>query len=500
MKLTAVCCYHILFSHLPSMLEADAGRAAEEIAEPLREAHRLALPGPPFKNPAEIVTPSGQKRSSAVAIASCKNQDDTQYLIQFLAHDTLITEFIVNQPNDDGRDAIRFLQEAARPPFNDRPDRIGQTTVLLAETDDDPAEAARTIAAECARETLTVPFLSSHFEWGTLYFLPDAQIFILLMTNRKLAVNGDNFLAGPFARGEVFRQKLFFEEKQADELKNDYDASMATARQETEHLHAEWQKGEQTRSLLAVKTHFVVFDDAMSVMKKTLRGMKMVFLTADINLKNFKRQYRCFPMLEDGLFVSYYRQCKHFYQQLRLDWIYRQHEAAVLQADADALRAKVDRFPVRLWENELEELRSYEARIQKGAQNSHITEELRNELEDVQKQIAELFEKTRVKDVMVGSRHVIETIIRLRYQKFLAELTNETGTEANLRGPVLNQMLVACHKKSPFHKVIYHALNHVRILGNFGAHPSEYIAKRQSKEILSSLATVMEWYVQENGL
>ncbi len=500
MKVTSACYYQYLFSHIPSMADADAKRVAEEIAAPLREAHHLILPGPPFSSPAEIVAPSGRKRPSAVLIASCQSQDDNQYLIQFLAHDTLISESIVNQPNDDGRNAISFWEAAATPPFADRRDQIGHATVLLAETDDDPAEIAQTIAAEYLRVPKPDQPAFSRFDWGTVCYWLQSQLFLALVTNRKLAVNGDNFLAGPFALWEAFRQKLIFEEKQADAFKSAYDKGMNIARQRVEDLHAEWRKNEQTRRLLAVKEHFVQFDQAMASVKATLQKMKMVFLTADINLKNIKRQYRGFPTREDGLFAPQYRQSKHFYQQLRLDWKYRRCEAVVLQADADALRAEVDRFPVRLWENELEELRSYDARIQRGVKNPHIAEELRDELKDVQKQLAELFEKTQVKDVMVGSRQVIETIIRLRHQKIFSGLTHETEAGSNSRGHMLNQMLVACHKNNPIHKVIYHALNHVRILGNFGAHPSEYIAERQSKEILSSLATVMEWYAQENGL
>jgi len=64
----------------------------------------------------------------------------------------------------------------------------------------------------------------------------------------------------------------------------------------------------------------------------------------------------------------------------------------------------------------------------------------------------------------------------------------------------LKQLIEACHRKEEvLPDNIFYSMYHIRNLGNLGAHPNPF-AERQTKEILSSLATVMEWYAHKKGL
>ncbi|GAK50604.1 hypothetical protein U14_01837 [Candidatus Moduliflexus flocculans] len=471
MNITSACCYHYLFSHIPNNTETEARRVGAEIAAPLIEAHHLTQPGPPFDN-----------NLRGISILSRKNQGRT-YLIQFLAHDTLITEMIFNQASQDERDAMRYWQETTHSPFPVRPDHIGQTTVLLGETDDDPVITARRIASECLRETLPDTPLFSQFDWGTLFYVSNSKQFVLLVTDRNLAVNGDHFLVETFARLELFRQKLVLEQTQVDAFKENYAQQSSAAQKILHHLKTEWQR--ERRSRIVVKEDVVAFNKTISRLRGILHGMKMAVLTIDINRRNLQNERRQLqhPLRQDTLLAAWLQQHNHRYRQIKYDWSYCRYALALLRADADQLRSDIELFPVKLWERELEELYSYYDRLKK----SNVSESMLSLFE-------ELFQNGTSGDIIRRVRKINETIIRELYYSLDAQ-------DAKQRGPGIGKMLNICYNHMPklFPDAVYHSLNHVRILGNYGVHGLNYW-ERQSKEILSSLATVMEWYVHKNGL
>lgn len=495
MNITKPCSYHYLFSHISSYELEDALEVAEEVAAPLVDAHQLHQTEP-LETPHPLVTPFSYRA----------NHDTETYLLQFLVHDVLVTVLVLNQ-TDSQRAPMSYWKETLAPNFPVREDTFGQTTVLFAQANPD-AGIVKEIANTCFGRDIEEPLPSCQFEWGLLYFLPQrtphpgeyvAHSYVLLVPEAEHLEKGDQFLSFSFPMLESIRQKLVYEEQQAHLFKAEWEKHGNQVRRLLDEISSELSR--EFPALEQIQEQLLEVDDWQVGLHQYITETKNLLQTVNINTRNFELYLAALPIKDDSLFKSLPEMFRVIYEQISANVGYAENEAIILKHQWDNLRHKFNvqnqkaeqrksaPTPVRMWEYELENLRHYYNQMQKKVRQLETPDKLRKAMNQVIEELDTLFQTHVARWILVSARSTVEAIVNEMYPGQLYQ---------NRRWISLNEMIKKCHEENIFPEYIYLSIDHVRELGNIGAHGAKF-AKRQTKEILSSLATVMEWYVQEKG-
>jgi hypothetical protein len=204
------CVYHYLFSRLPVYhAEEDVYKVAGSLSLPLVEKFHLHS-DEIFEPPHPDVTPILYKG----------NETSQTYLLQFRFNDILTTILCLNQ-TDQSEDSFAFFRSVLDPGFPN-PDaemRFGEMSVLFAAAKANES-SVREIAASCFDREIEDQLPFCQFEWGTVYFLPGIERYVLLIHSEKDLSFGDMFLSFDFPMLEAIRQKLIFEDGESKKLKS----------------------------------------------------------------------------------------------------------------------------------------------------------------------------------------------------------------------------------------------------------------------------------------
>ena len=133
------------------------------------------------------------------------------------------------------------------------------------------------------------------------------------------------------------------------------------------------------------------------------------------------------------------------------------------------------------WTSELSELNKYLG-VFNGEQFFRLSKELKN-LSDPTNKLPE--------NVLTGSRRVLETIAIDLCEN---QLQRDRGNQP------LVEILGIFRTKKIVPEYVISSMYNVNQLGNFGAHPKDFDEKRQVKEALMSLITVLHWYAEFHHL
>ncbi len=135
--------------------------------------------------------------------------------------------------------------------------------------------------------------------------------------------------------------------------------------------------------------------------------------------------------------------------------------------------------PTCAWEPELEELRKYQPLFDTQA------------FSNLAKELKEMPELNNGEDVLNRARRALEIIA---IDLCESQLKRERGTEP------LKGILDKFGKEKALPENIISSMFNVNELGKYGTHPKEFDEKRQVREALLSLITVLHWYAQFQNL
>lgn len=331
------CVYHYLFSRLPVYrTDEDASRLAAHLSSPLIKALQLQI-NEVFESPYPDVTPLLYKG----------NDESQTYLLQFWFNDIVTTVLSLNQTIQP-LDPLAYFQTVLNPnfPIPDGHVRFGGMTVLFAQAKDDIA-VVRQIAAACFRTGCDEKLPRCQFEWGTIYFLPTAGSYVLLVPEENNLPQADTFLAFDFPMLEAIRQKLAYEEGESNKLKA-RDIKIESELRALLKVIAEKLDG-KVQNLGMVEQVLDKVDDAQAEIYDNVSKIEAVLHTLAINIDNFKTYLALIPIKNDSLFKPVPRKLQLIYEnietnlkytKLLLPGILRRQETIELKIDLLRQRAQ----------------------------------------------------------------------------------------------------------------------------------------------------------------
>ncbi|MCP4409500.1 MAG: DUF4145 domain-containing protein [Gammaproteobacteria bacterium] len=500
-RIAEPCSYHYLFSCIPGGELEEVQAVAAEIAAPLQQTYQLDQ---------DTTNQIRQPSLDIIPLTHCANENSQTYLLQFFrVHDLLTTILTLNR-TDKRENSLEYWTRTRTPHFPDREDRIGQTSILFAKAKPDVARIQK-ISKDCLDRELDETIPSCRCEKGWLYFLGQcsaersdprqSDIYILLMP--KKLEKGDRFLSHSFPILESLRQTLVYEEEQAWMLKAGWRNGLANIKKLLEEIQP--ALNEEHPDLEGAQEQLLQVDDWFSRMHQDFFvKTRNLLKTLATGTKNFTRYLAALPLQDDRLFALLPGKFEGLQEQIRTDIEYAENDASALKQQWENLRRKwnmlaqkavqqqLEPLPVRMWERELEDLREYYSLLHERGSQAETPEDVAKGITYVLKELDALFQTHVGKWILVSARIVLDAMLRVLYRKHFHH-TRE-------RYPALFNMIKRCYEeKNAFPEHIYYSMEHIRELGNRGAHPLDF-SERQSKEILCSLATVLEWYLQEKGV
>lgn len=285
------CVYHYRFSRMPAHgTDHEIQALAQTLSNPIAEAHHLNQ-NERFTHPLPMVQP----------ISYSGNDKTKTYLLQFLFNDILTTILVLNQTNGF-QDPLAYLAKTSRMQFCvDEPMPLGESTVLYVRAPEE-LEVVRSIASKCFDAELNQEMPSCKFEWGTHYFVPDTNGYVLLVSEAANLVLGDTFLAFDFPMLEVIRQKLIYEEQESQTLKQQnfrIESKLKILFKDIiTNLDGETDTLEEIDDLLDK------MDDNQAELYDNVYRTEAALHTLRIGIRNLEQYLEQLPIVSDDLFRS----------------------------------------------------------------------------------------------------------------------------------------------------------------------------------------------------
>lgn len=324
------CVYHYLFSRLPVYrIDQEVSRLAEDLSAPIIAALQLDA-DEIFEPPYPEVKPLLYKG----------NAQAQAYLLQFWFNDIITTVLSLNQTNQD-QDPLLYFQNVSNPNFP-TPEghvRFGEMTVLFARAKEDIAVVEQ-IAAACFKTGFDEKLPHCQFDWGTMYFLPNINRYVLLIADPNNLPQGDTFLAFDFPMLEAIKQKLLYEEGESNKLKARDIKIEAELRA---HLKLIAKKlGGKEDSISMVEEDLDKMDDAQAELYDNVSKIEAVLHTLAINIGNFKTYLELIPVKQDSLFKPVPQKLHLIYENIETSLKYTKLLLPGILKRQEAIQLKID--------------------------------------------------------------------------------------------------------------------------------------------------------------
>jgi hypothetical protein len=324
------CVYHYLFSRLPVYrIDKDVSRIAEHLSSPIIEAFQLNT-DEIFESPYPDVMP-----------LLYKGNDKAQtYLLQFWFNDVLTTVLTLNQTNQR-QDPLLYFQNVLNPDFPNPENhvRFGEMTVLFAQ-----AKEAETVVQEIAaagfRTEVEDELPRCQFEWGTLYFLPAINRYVLLISDANHLPQGDTFLAFDFPMLEAIKQKLIYEEGESNKLKAQ-NIKIESELRDFLKIIAEKLDGKED-NLAMVEEVLDKMDDTQAELYDNVSKIEAVLHTLAINIGNFKTYLKLIPIKYDALFKTMPKKFHLIYENIETNLKYTKLLLPSILKRQEIIQLKID--------------------------------------------------------------------------------------------------------------------------------------------------------------
>ncbi len=349
-KIEKPCVYHYLFSRLPDYrTDEEVSLLAKQLSSPIIESFQLAT-DEIFDSPHPDVK----------AMMYKGNEQSEIYSLQFWFNDILTTILTLNQTNQS-QDPLLYFQDVLNPQFPNPENhvRFGEMTVLFAQAKATIA-VVQEISAACFETKVGDKLPQCRFEWGSLYFLPKVNRYVLLIPNTKNLPKGDIFLAFDFPMLESIRQKLIYEDGESLKLK----VQNFKIESELKHLLELITENLDGRddNLSKVEGMLDRMDEAQAELYENISKTESVLQTLAINIRNFKTYLEPIPINYDTLFKSLSKKFQFTYEdieaglkytKLLLPSIIKRQEIIPLKIDVLRQRAQEQNIRIEKRQNML---------------------------------------------------------------------------------------------------------------------------------------------------
>ncbi len=329
-RIENLCVYHYLFSRLPVYrIDQEVSKLAEDLSTPIIAALQLDA-DEIFEPPYPDVKPLLYKG----------NDKSQTYLLQFWFNDIVTTVLSLNQTNRE-QDPFIYFQNASNPNFPNPEGhaRFGEMTVLFARAKEDIA-AVEKIAAACFKTGFDERLPRCQFNWGTMYFLPNINRYVLLISDAKNLPQGDTFLAFDFPMLEAIRQKLIYEEGESNKLKA-RDIKIESELKAHLKLIAKKLDGKED-SISMVEEDLDKMDDAQAELYDNVSKIEAVLHTLAINIGNFKTYLELIPVKQDSLFKPLSKKFDLIYENIETSLKYTKLLLPGILKRQETIQLKID--------------------------------------------------------------------------------------------------------------------------------------------------------------
>lgn len=298
------CVYHYLFSRLPIYTaKEDVNGIAGKMSSPIIKQLQLDS-DETFESPHPDVIPLTYR----------SNEASKTYLLQFWFNDILTT--ILTQNNTDRRqDPVRYLQKSLKPDsiFGSAEAAFGTMSVVFVQAKQD-VPIVEFIARHCFDADVSNNLPVCHLEWGTLYFLPMANRYVLLVDEAAKLFHGDTFLAFDFPMLEAIRQKLIYEQSEASKLKIENLRMEVEIKKLldciTENLDGRYE------NISKVEAFLHELDDSQAEIYSNISRTETVLHTLSINIRNIDSYIKAIPVKSDSLFAPLLKDFRFIYENI----------------------------------------------------------------------------------------------------------------------------------------------------------------------------------------
>lgn len=298
------CVYHYLFSRLPDYRTDEiVTTLAHSISSSIIETFKL-------DNDEILDSPHPD-----VKLLMYKGNNETEtYSLQFWFNDILTTVLTFNQTARD-QDPLLYFQGRLNPDFPDPEThvRFGEMTVLFAQAKAN-ISAVQQIASACFNTEIDDDLPNCQFEWGTLYFISEMKRYVLFIPDPNNLALGDTFLAFDFPMLEAIRQKLNYEESEANKLKGQ-NIKIELQLRELLHLITEKLNGGED-SLREAEELLDRIDDTQSGIYDNISKTETTLHTLAINIRNFDLYLQPIPIKHDDLFQPVSKTFRFIYENI----------------------------------------------------------------------------------------------------------------------------------------------------------------------------------------
>jgi hypothetical protein len=319
-----------LFSRLPVYrIDQEVSRLAEDLSAPIIEALQLDA-DEIFEPPYPDVKPLLYKG----------NDKSQTYLLQFWFNDIITTVLSLNQTNQE-QDPFLYFQNVSNPNFPNPEShvRFGEMTVLFARAKEDIAVVEQ-IAAACFKTGFDEKLPRCQFEWGTMYFLPTVNRYVLLIADANNLPQGDTFLAFDFPMLEAIKQKLIYEEGESNKLKA-RDIKIEAELRTHLKLIAKKLDGKED-SIAMVEDDLDKMDDAQAELYDNVSKIEAVLHTLAINIGNFKTYLELIPVKQDSLFKPMMKKFRLIYENIETSLKYTKLLLPGILKRQETIQLKID--------------------------------------------------------------------------------------------------------------------------------------------------------------
>lgn len=324
------CVYHYLFSRLPVYrIDKEVSRLAEDLSSPIIDTFQLDN-DEIFEPPYPEVTPLLYKG----------NDNSQTYLLQFWFNDILTTVLSLNQGNQS-QDPLLYFHNVVNPNFPNPENhvRFGEMTVLFAQAKEDSAVVEQ-IAATCFKAGVDEKLPRCQFEWGTMFFLPKANRYVLLISDAANLPQGDTFLAFDFPMLEAIRQKLIYEGAESNKLKAQ-NIKIESALRDHLKVIAKKLDGAEDDSAIVEKV-LEKMDGAQAELYDNVSKIDAVLHTLAINIGNFEAYLELIPVKRDFLFKPMPKQFHLIYENIETSLKYTKLLLPGILKRQETLQLKID--------------------------------------------------------------------------------------------------------------------------------------------------------------
>jgi hypothetical protein len=324
------CVYHYLFSRLPVYrIDQEVASLANRLSAPIIESFRLdtdEIFAPPYPDVMPLLYKGNDKSQT--------------YLLQFWFNDILTTVLSLNQRNQS-QDPLLYFQNVLNPSFPnpEKHVRFGEMTVLFSQAKEDIAVVEQ-IAAACFKTGFDEKLPCCQFEWGTMYWLPNANRYILLISDATNLPQGDTFLAFDFPMLEAIKQKLIYEEAESSKLKAQ-NIKIESALRDHLKLIAKKLDGKEDNSA-KVEEVLDMMDGAQAELYDNVSKIDAVLHTLAINIGNFKTYLELIPVKQDSLFKSMPKKFHLIYENIETSLKYTKLLLPGILKRQETIQLKID--------------------------------------------------------------------------------------------------------------------------------------------------------------